>query len=131
MVDGGDTHSVSQTFAARPGLRHYPESTDLRVASSDSRRICPGAVLRPAFTDVQWSHLTLFLGSAAFRPSVQADIPNVREVMFAVLKNVRTSHLLDRELLDARVEAESTSDPSIGCAEPSDGEELPTLIQIG
>ena len=47
--------------------------------------------------------------------SLESRIPNVREVMLASLKNVRTSHLLDLSLLDNDTSdsREVTTDPNL------------------
>ena len=62
---------------------------------------------------------------------LEGDIPNVREVMMAALKNVRSTHLLDQGLLQKLGASALVSDDSDSPedAAPS-GSELPNLIQI-
>lgn len=63
---------------------------------------------------------------------LQGEIPNVREVMLAALKNVSPTHLLDKALADGATRADAADDPiealGGGCDGPA---ETPALVQIG
>ena len=62
--------------------------------------------------------------------TLQKDIPNVREVMLASLRNVVPTHFLDRALAEGFVDNPAPTDPLLdGCAsvEESSG---PALIEI-
>ncbi len=57
---------------------------------------------------------------------LEGDIPNVREVMLAAIKNVRTTHLLDRRVAGLEIDDEEIQED----AETDPVTESPQLIQI-
>jgi len=61
--------------------------------------------------------------------TLQKDIPNVREVMLASLRNVVPTHFLDRSLLESAPEGPAPTDALLdGCG--SDAEVDTPLVEI-
>ena len=60
--------------------------------------------------------------------TLERDIPNVREVMLASLKNVRPTHLLDPTLSSSRLDNEATTSSSSGCGMES---QQSPVVEIG
>jgi len=65
---------------------------------------------------------------ASLLEALEADIPNVREVMLAALKNVRPTHLLDPTLTSSRGKQGMTQPESGGCGT---NETESGLVEIG